>query len=96
MKSTFALAKAALFLSITLDSASAQPPHKLQHPSPKAKSLATGGVETITPQEPQSKDTGGAAGWNGSYVGVNAGMGFGATAGTNVIVPFGTSGKSDE
>jgi hypothetical protein len=83
MKTTFALAFLALFLAASLESASAQPPHKLQDLAPKAKPLAADGVDTITPQEPPSKDTGGATGWNGSYVGVNAGMGFGATASWN-------------
>jgi hypothetical protein len=90
MKSAFALSILPLLLAVSLDSASAQPPHKLQRPAPKAKSLATGGVETNTPQEPPSKDSSRAAGWNGNYVGVNAGTGFGATAGTNVVVPFGS------
>lgn len=48
----------------------------------------TGGLETIEPKEDQERERGG---WNGSYVGVNAGAGFGATAGTNVVVPLGTS-----
>ncbi len=90
MKLTFSLAFSFLLLAPSLQPAVAQPPHKLQrHPS-KTKLLATGGVETITPQEPLSKDTGPAAAWNGSYIGVNARMGFETTAGTNFIVPMGT------
>ena len=95
MKTTFALATVTLFLSITLEPAGAQPPHKLQHHPSKTKPLATGGVETISPQEPPSKDTRSAAGWNGSYVGVNAGMAFGMTAGSNVVVPFGTGAANE-
>jgi hypothetical protein len=53
-----------------------------------------GGVETIKPQEAPSKDAADGNGWNGTNVGVNAGGSFGATTGTNVVVPIGTSGKS--
>jgi hypothetical protein len=77
------------------ESANAQSSVK-SHSSAKSKINETGGVETIKPQE-ESKVTGEANGWSGTYVGVNAGGGFGATAGTNVMVPFGTSaGKSEK
>jgi hypothetical protein len=50
----------------------------------------------MKPQEATSKDAGDGKGWNGAYVGVNAAGSFGVTAGTNVVVPFGTSGKSEK
>ncbi|WP_036282982.1 hypothetical protein [Methylocystis sp. ATCC 49242] len=61
----------------------------------KVKASRVGGVETIKPQEPPSKDRESGSGWNGAYVGVNAGAGFGATAGTNVVLPFGASGQPE-
>ncbi len=42
----------------------------------------------IDPKEDKERKQGD---WNGSYFGVNAGAGFGATAGTNVVVPLGSS-----
>ncbi len=64
-------------------------------PSSQSRSTATpwltprgGVVEAIKPQEQPSKETADGNGWNGAYVGVNAGESLGATAGTNVVVPF--------
>lgn len=75
---------------ISSDTAMAQPP-KAGRPSrhtPVQSTQTTGGLETIDPKEDKEREQGG---WNGSYVGVNAGAAFGATAGTNVVVPLGTS-----
>ena len=78
----------------TLATAQASP--KAQGPA-RNRTKEVGGVETIKPQEaarlPGVAD---ANGWNGPYVGVNAGGSFGATAGSNVVVPFGTSGQSEK
>ena len=49
------------------------------------------GVDTITSTEADDKTKKNDSGWNGSYVGVNAGTSFGATAGTNVVIPLGLS-----
>jgi hypothetical protein len=62
----------------------------------KVKVHGVGGVETIKPGEPSSKDRKNGSGWNGAYVGVNAGAGFGGTAGTNIILPFGASGQPEK
>ena len=90
--------KTAVILAFVLSvaaslSASAQPSSK---PTARSKATALSGVEAIKPQEQPPKEDSGVNGWNGSYVGVNAGMGFGATAGTNLVVPFGTSSSSDK
>ncbi len=53
-------------------------------------------MEAIKPQEEQSKGDGVANGWSGGYAGVNGGGSFGATTGTNVVVPFGSAGKSEK
>jgi hypothetical protein len=53
------------------------------------------GVDTITPKEADDKTTTNGSGWNGSCVGVNAGTSFGATAGTNVVVPMGIDMKTE-
>ena len=76
------------------ESVNAQPSAK-HHSAAKSTMIKSGGVETIKPQEAPAKDSDG-NGWNGAYVGVNAGRSFGATAGTNVVVPFGTSGKTEK
>jgi len=73
-----------------LDIASAQP-SKATHPMVKSKSGQVSGVDRITPKEADDKNTKNGSGWNGSYVGVNAGTSFGATAGTNVVIPLGPS-----
>lgn len=93
MKPLFIICAIASLAASLPESATAQ--SSSEHRSPaKPTMMEAGGVETIKPQEAPSKDTGGAASWNGTYVGVNGGMRFGATAGTNVVVPFGASGKS--
>jgi hypothetical protein len=76
----------------SLNTASAQP-SKPSHPTIKSKSANLSGVDTITPKEADDKATKNGSGWNGSYVGVNAGTSFGATAGTNVVVPLGSSNQ---
>jgi hypothetical protein len=58
------------------------------HHAPVQSSQTTGGLEMIDPKEDKERKQGD---WNGSYFGVNAGAGFGATAGTNVVVPLGSS-----
>ena len=95
MKSTFIFAILAT-LVVTLPEPTNAQSSTMSQPSTKSKAGASGGVEAITPQEPPSKETADGAGWNGAYVGVNAGRSFGATAGTNVVVPFGTSGGTAE
>lgn len=87
----------ALFLAIlfnlgSFDEAIAQS-SKATHPAIKSKSTNVSGIDTITPKEADDKNTNNGSGWNGSYVGVNAGTSFGATAGTNVVVPLGSSDK---
>jgi hypothetical protein len=94
-KAAFILAFLATLLAATQAGANDLVPHKAQRPA-NAKPVATGGVETIKPREAPTKDTGDGAGWGGSYVGVNAGAGFGATAGTNVVVPFGSAPKPEK
>lgn len=74
--------------------ATAKPSKEIHHSTARAKPTSgRGGVEAITSQEPALKETGGAAGWNGAYVGVNAGGSFGATSGSNLVVPFGSPSK---
>lgn len=94
MKPVF-IASAIVLLAASLPlSASAQPSPRRALAKPTTKEV--GGVETIKPQEEQSKSAGEANGWSGAYAGVNAGGGFGATTGTNVVVPFGSAGKSEK
>lgn len=95
LKLSLTLASIAVLCAFALAGASAQVLHKSPR-QPNAKPVATGGVETIKPQEIPAKDTGNGAGWNGTYVGVNAGAGFGATTGTNVVVPFGLQPKPEK
>lgn len=66
-------------------------PSKATHPMVKSKSDNVSGVDTITPKETDDKTNKNGSGWNGSYVGVNAGTSFGATAGTNVVIPLESS-----
>jgi hypothetical protein len=95
MKLTFISAILAALVVGLPEPANAQP-STMSQPSTKSKAAASGGVEAIKPQEPPSKETADGNAWNGAYVGVNAGRGFGATTGANVVVPFGTSGKSEK
>jgi hypothetical protein len=94
MKQLFILAIIASQAASLPEPAIAHSSSKHRHKAKPTMVMEVGGVETIKPQEAPSQDTGGAVGWSGAYVGVNAGRSFGATAGTNVVVPFGTSGKS--
>jgi hypothetical protein len=90
MKPYAPLAFFVLLLSGTsLDTAFAQP-SKPTHPMVKSKSSDVSGVDKITPKEPDDKTTKNGSGWNGSYVGVTAGTSFGATAGTNLVIPLGS------
>ncbi len=95
MKPVF-IASAIVILAASLPlSASAQ--SSARHPArAKTTSKEVGGVEAIKPQEEQSKGDGVANGWSGGYAGVNGGGSFGATTGTNVVVPFGSAGKSEK
>ena len=78
------------FISIALwDTVSAKP-YKTPHSTVKSKSTNVSGFDTITAKEADDKSTKNSSGWNGSYVGVNAGTSFGATAGTNVVIPLGS------
>ncbi len=96
----FAVALALLFslTSVSLPDAADARPGRTQSSAerrkPKVKAGDISGVETIKPQEPPSKDRESGRGWNGAYVGVNAGAGFGTTAGTNVVVPIGTASQA--
>jgi hypothetical protein len=81
-----------LFSSTSIDMAFAQP-SKATHPMVKSKSGDVTGVDKITPKEADDKDTQKSSGWNGSYVGVNAGTSFGATVGTNLVIPLGSDKK---
>jgi hypothetical protein len=78
--------------SASMGTASAQP-SKTTHQIVKSKSGHVNGVDTITPKEADDKNTQKSSGWNGSYVGVNAGTSFGATAGTNLVIPLGSVEK---
>ncbi len=92
MQITAFAAIAALAASVPT-SATAQSSSRL-HGVAKNRMKDVGGVETIKPQEVEPKGAGDANGWNGAYVGVNAGGSVGTTTGTNVVVPFGTSGQT--
>ena len=76
----------------SLDRACAQP-SKTSHSTVKSKPTNVTGVDTITPKEADDKTTTNGSGWNGSYVGLNAGTSFGATAGTNLVIPLGSDEK---
>lgn len=79
-----------VFSAIGLNTAPAKSA-KSTHPMVKSKAGAMSGVDTITSKEAEDKTKKNDSGWNGSYVGVNAGTSFGATAGTNVVIPLGLS-----
>jgi hypothetical protein len=55
-----------------------------------------GGVEAIQAHESPSKDLVNGNSWNGAYVGVNAGAGFGTTTGSSVVLPIGSSGQKEK
>ena len=76
-----------LVCSSSLDMAYAQSP-KAKHPTSNSKTTNMSGIDTLTPKEADDKNTPKESRWNGSYVGVNAGTSFGATAGTNVVLPL--------
>lgn len=97
MKPTFALALLVSLLLLPLGPKKGQSSIKIQHSANKINpAIGSGGVEAIMPQETPPKEADGAAGWSGNYVGVNAGMGRGATAGTNVVLPFGTGATAEK
>lgn len=97
MKHALVFALLASLFALPVEATEAQPPKKIQHSNGKAKPTpASGDAEAIMPQELPSKDMGSPAGWNGSYVGVSAGMGFGATAGSNLVLPLGPPSKSEK
>jgi len=100
MKSTIALVLLVSLTSVSIpgvaDAQSGRIRPSAERRMPKVKAGDIGGVEMIKPQEPTSKDRESGSGWNGAYVGVNAGAGFGATAGTNVVVPFGASDRTEK
>ena len=81
-----------LVSSTSIDMTFSQP-SKVTHPMVKSKSGDVSDVDKITPKEADDKDTQKSSGWNGSYVGVNAGTSFGATAGTNLVIPLGSDEK---
>jgi hypothetical protein len=79
------------FLLLALFGLAIAQPSKTPHPMVKSKSGDVSGVDTITSKGAANKTTKNNSGWNGSYVGVNAGTRFGATAVTNMVKPFGSS-----
>ncbi len=78
--------------SASMGTASAQP-SKTTHPMVKSKSGHVSGIDTIAPKEVDDKTINNGSGWNGSYLGVTAGTSFGATAGTNLVIPLGSDEK---
>lgn len=86
------LLTATLSSSGLLSTASAQP-LKTAHPMVKSKAGDANGVDALQPKGEDDKNAQKGSGWNGSYVGVNAGTSFGATAGTNLVVPLGSDEK---
>ena len=93
MKPLLPLALSVLLLGIAPSDASSAQPSKATHPTVKSKSGDVSGVDTITPKEEDDRSSKNGSGWGGSYVGVNAGTSFGATAGTNVVIPLGSDEK---
>ena len=83
---------AIIFGFASIDMALAQP-SKNTHPMVKFKASDVNGVDMLQPREADDKNSQKASGWNGSYVGVNAGTSFGATTGTNVVIPLGSDGE---
>ncbi len=80
----------AMLLSYTsVDLAYAQSP-KTNRSIIKPKTEIVNSLNNLQPKEEANKTTKNGSGWNGSYVGVNAGTSFGATAGTNVVIPLGS------
>jgi hypothetical protein len=78
--------------SASMEIASAQP-SKITHPMVKSKASEVNGADMLQPKEADDRNSPKVSGWNGSYVGVNAGTSFGATAGTNVVIPLGSDEK---
>jgi hypothetical protein len=68
-------------------------PSKTKHSMVKSKTGDEIDVNTLQPKEADDKNAHKRSGWNGSYVGMNAGTSFGATAGTNLIIPLGSDEK---
>jgi len=59
----------------------------------KSKSVHVNGLDMLQPKEADDQGSQKASGWNGSYLGVTAGTSFGATAGTNLVIPLGSDEK---
>lgn len=55
-----------------------------------AKHETSIGVDTLKANDADEIAKENNSGWNGSYVGVNAGTSFGATVGKNVVIPLGS------
>ena len=68
-------------------------PSKTKHSTVKSKTGNVTDVDTLQPKEADDKNAQKGSGWNGSYVGMNAGTSFGATAGTNLVIPLGSDEK---
>lgn len=81
-----------LVSSTSTDMAIAQP-LKTAHPMVKSNASDANGVDALHPKGADDKNTQKGNSWNGSYVGVNAGTSFGATAGTNMVIPLGSDEK---
>ena len=81
-----------LVSSNSIDMTFAQP-SKAKHSMIKSKAIDVSAADAVQSKEAADKNTQKSSGWNGSYVGVNAGTSFGATAGTNVVIPLGSDEK---
>lgn len=78
------------FLSLTLFGVAIAQPSKTTHSMVKSKTTNVKGVDAIQSKEADDKNALSIDGWNGSYIGVNAGTSFGVTAGTNLVIPLGS------
>ena len=76
-----------LVSSTSMHMAYAQSP-KAKHSMIKSKASDVSGAGAVQSKEADDKNNQKGSGWNGSYVGVNAGTSFGATAGTNLVLPL--------
>lgn len=80
------------FLVSLIGVAAAQPSKRAQ-PMVKSKTSDLKIIDTIESKEAEDKNARNGNGWNGSYIGANAGASFGATVGTNAVIPLGSEEK---
>lgn len=88
---TLIILKTSLLISL-LGVVAAQP-SKTAHRIPKSNTSVTKVIDTIESKESDDKSARNGNGWNGSYIGANAGTSFGATVGTNAVIPLGSEEK---